>query len=128
MAMIFMGTGSAHLDVVKKDAEGKVISRTEPYWEPDPSGTCVAIGPLHPVTFDPIEAGVEFFGGWDAAHYLIRALELLKPNKQINIPDFPAMIQAAIKDGMDICDYCKDRPGRCPDCIVNKWMGDGGGA
>lgn len=128
MAMIFMGTGSAHLGVVKKDAEGRVISRTEPRWESEPGGGCVAMGLLDPETMKPIEDGVEFFGDWDAAHYLARALELLEPNRQTNIPDLPSIIRAAVKDDMDICDYCKDRPGRCMDCIVNEWKGNGGGA
>ena len=125
MAMIFMGVGNAHLGVVKHDAAGNVSSKTEPHWEPEEAGGCVAMGLLDPETMEPKEDSVEFFGDWDAAHYLARVLELLHPNRQINVPDLPAMVRAACKDGMDICHYCHDC--NCRDCIVNEWKGDAGG-
>ena len=85
----------------------------------------MAMGLLDPETMEPKEDSVEFFGDWDAAHYLARVLELLHPNRQINVPDLPAMVRAACKDGMDICHYCHDC--NCRDCIVNEWKGDAGG-
>lgn len=121
MAMIFMGTGDAHLGVVKKDAMGNVISRTQPHWEAAPGGGCVALGMLDPETMTPEADGVEFFGDWDAARYLTRALALLNPSRRINVPDLAAMIRLAAKQGMDICEYCPDC--NCRDCIVDEWKG-----
>lgn len=119
MAMIFMGLGTAHMGVIKKDAMGEVISETPAHWEPTPAGGCVILGQLDPETMEPQEDSTEFFGDWDAAHYLARALELLHPNRQINTPDLAAMIRTAYKDGMDICEYCQEC--NCQDCIVNEW-------
>lgn len=125
MAVIFMGVGNAHLGVIKKDAAGNVISKTEPHWEPEEAGGCVAMGLLDPETMEPKEDSVEFFGDWDAAGYLARVLELLHPNRQINVPDLATMIRAAGKDGVDVCDYCQGHD--CRDCIVNNWKCNAGG-
>lgn len=124
MAMIFMGVGNAHLGVVKHDAAGNVISKTEPHWEPEEAGGCVAMGLLDPETMRP-DGAAEIFGDWDAARYLARVLELLHPNRQINVPDLAAMIRVACKQGVDICDFCPDC--NCRDCIVNEWKEDAGG-
>jgi hypothetical protein len=62
------------------------------------------------------------FGDWDAANYLAKVVELIRPNRQINIPDLEALIRAAYKDGFDLCQYCPDC--NCRDCIVNEWKGD----
>lgn len=59
---------------------------------------------------------------WDAAAYLCRVVELIHPNRQINIPNLEAMIRAAAKDGVDICTYCPDY--NCRGCIVNEWKED----
>lgn len=64
----------------------------------------------------------EVYGDWDAAAYLRRVVELIHPNRQINIPDLEAMIRAAAKAGEDICTYCPDC--NCRDCIVNEWKED----
>lgn len=64
----------------------------------------------------------EVYGDWDAAAYLRRVVELIHPNRQINIPNLEAMIRAAAKDGVDICTYCPDY--NCRGCIVNEWKED----
>ena len=51
-----------------------------------------------------------------------RHVELIHPNRQINIPNLEAMIRAAAKDGVDICTYCPDY--NCRGCIVNEWKED----
>lgn len=71
---------------------------------------------------EPTHAPAEVYGDWDAAAYLRRVVELIHPNRQINIPDLEAMIRAATKAGEDICTYCPDC--NCRDCIVNEWKED----
>ena len=123
MAVIFMGLGTAHMGVVKKDATGAVISETPAYWEPDTAGGCVILGQLDPETMKPQEDSTEFFGDWDAASYLARVMELIHPNRHINVPDLGAMIGRADKDGFDVCQYCRES-GDCRDCIVTEWKGE----
>jgi hypothetical protein len=67
----------------------------------------------------------EVYGDWEAAQYLSRVVQLIHPNRKINIPDLEAMIRGAKKDGFDICDYCPDL--NCRDCIVKEWKNDTGG-
>ena len=121
MGLIGIGVGTAHMGSMKTGPHGEVLSVTPARWETDPAGGCVAIWPLNPETMKP-DGPAEIFGDWDAAGYLARALELLKPTRQINVPDLEAMIRAAHKDGFDVCNYCPDF--RCNDCIVNRWKGD----
>ena len=47
-------------------------------------------------------------------------------NRQINVPDLAAMVRAADKDGLDLCDYCQEL-GMCQDCIVKEWKENPGG-
>lgn len=121
MGLIGIGVGTAHMGSMKTGPHGEVLSVTPTRWETDPAGGCVAIWPLNPETMEP-DGPAEIFGDWDAAGYLARALELLKPTRQINVPDLEAMIRAAHKDGFDVCNYCPDF--RYNDCIVNRWKGD----
>ena len=87
----------------------------------DPDGGSVAIWPMDPEKMEP-SGPAEVYGDWDAAAYLRRVVELIHPNRQINIPDLEAMIRAAAKDGVDICTYCPDY--NCRGCIVNEWKED----
>ena len=121
MGLIGIGVGTAHMGSITTGPHNEVLSVTPARWEMDPAGGCVAIWPLNPETMEP-DGPAEIFGDWDAAGYLARALELLKPTRQINVPDLEAMIRAAHKDGFDVCNYCPDF--RCNDCIVNRWKGD----
>lgn len=87
----------------------------------DPDGGSVAIWPMDPEKMEP-SGPAEVYGDWDAAAYLCRVVELIHPNRQINIPNLEAMIRAAAKDGVDICTYCPDY--NCRGCIVNEWKED----
>lgn len=90
-------------------------------WDVDPAGGSVAIWPMDPEKMEP-SGPAEVYGDWDAAAYLRRVVELIHPNRQINIPNLEAMIRAAAKDGVDICTYCPDY--NCRGCIVNEWKED----
>ena len=85
------------------------------------AGGSVAIWPMDPEKMEP-SGQAEVYGDWDAAAYLCRVVELIHPNRQINIPNLEAMIRAAAKDGVDICTYCPDY--NCRGCIVNEWKED----
>ena len=121
MSMIFLGTGHCHLGFAERDKDGNIKESTPAHFEFADGGPCVAIG-----TVDPDAQNVQdtftitdIFGDYDAAGYLTGAMEQLKPARPVNIPDFAAIIQAAIKDGVDICDYCQGL--NCRDCAVTEW-------
>ena len=124
MGMIVISVGATQLGSMRTAPNGDVVSVTPAVWKPDSKGGSVAIWPLNPETMEQ-DGPAEVFGDWQAAEYLARVLELLHPNRQINVPDLPAMVRAACKDVMDICHYCHDC--NCRDCIVNEWKGDAGG-
>lgn len=125
MGIISIGVGTCTMGRRQTDRDGKVVSETPAKWEADPAGSCVALWPLNPETLK-VDGAAEIFGDYDAARYLARVVELIHPNRRINVPDLAAMIRAADKDGEDICEYCPD-PYRCPDCIVKEWKEDPGG-
>lgn len=119
MSVIFIATGTATMGMTKTDKDGNVVSRTPAQFTIDDTGGSVAIGELDPETMKPKEPVTGIYGDWDAAGYLAKALELLKPRRLVNIPDFKAIILAAEKDGTDVCDYCQSC--NCSDCIVKEW-------
>lgn len=125
MGLITIGVGVCTLGRRQTDKDGNVVSETPASWEADPDGSCVAIIPLNPETMER-DGQVELFGDYDAASYLARVVELIHPNRQINVPDLAAMIRAAEKDGFGICEYCQ-HPYMCRDCIVKEWKEDPGG-
>ena len=121
MGVIGIGVGDATMGGRTIGADGKVISETPARWTENPAGGCVAIWPMNPETMKP-DGAAEIFGDWQASEYLARVLDLIHPNRQINVPNLEAMIRQATKDGFNICDYCPDF--NCRDCIVNEWKGD----
>lgn len=121
MGVIGIGVGDATLGHREIGTDGQVIRETPAKWEVNPAGGCVAIWPMNPETMEQ-DGAAEIFGDWDAAHYLARVVELIHPNRQINVPDLEAMIRVAAKNGFDICDYCPDC--NCRGCIVDEWKGD----
>ena len=125
MGVIAIGVGTCTLGRRQVDRGGNVVSETKAKWEADPAGQCVAIVPLNPDTMEP-DGPAEIFGDWQAAQYLDRVVELIHPNRQINVPDLAAMVRAADKDGLDICEYCQEL-GMCQECIVKEWKEDPGG-
>ena len=121
MGMIFLGTGHCHMGRTDRDKDGNITKETPAHFEFADGGPCVAIGTVDPEAQDvhDIFTITDIFGDWDAAGYLTRAMEQLKPARPVNIPDFAAIIQAAIKDGVNICDYCQGI--NCRDCAVTEW-------
>lgn len=68
------------------------------------------------------EAPTRIYGDWQASEYLGDVLAELKPRRKVNLPDFPAIVRAAMADGMDICVYCQSFG--CNECIVNEWKNE----
>lgn len=122
MSMIFLAKGVCKLGVTKRDKDGNVASSTQAQFTFDDTGSSIAVGKMDPETKEINGETVSIFGDWDAAGYLKTALALLNPRRQVNIPDFKAIIRAAYEeDGSDlVCDYC--RSCKCRDCIVREWM------
>lgn len=124
MGIISIGVGTCTLGRRQVDRDGNVASETPARWEADPAGGSVAIVSLNPETMEQ-DGPVEVFGDWQAGQYLARVVELIHPNRQINVPDLEAMIRRAAMDGLDLCDYCEDCY-MCRDCIVKEWKEDPG--
>ena len=125
MGIISIGVGTCTLGRRQLDKDGNVVKETPASWEADPEGGSVAIVPLNPETMEQ-DGPEEIFGDWQAGDYLARVVELIHPNRQINVPDLEAMIRRAAMDGLDLCDYCEDCY-MCRDCIVKEWKEDPGG-
>lgn len=125
MGIISIGVGTCTLGRRQLDKDGNVVKETPASWEADPEGGSVAIVPLNPETMEQ-DGPVEIFGDWQAGDYLARVVELIHPNRQINVPDLEAMIRRAAMDGLDLCEYCEDCY-MCRDCIVKEWKEDPGG-
>ena len=125
MGIISIGVGTCTLGRRQVDRDGNVVSETPARWEADPAGGSVAIVSLNPETMEQ-DGQVEVFGDWQAGQYLAKVVELIHPNRQINVPDLEAMIRRANMDGLDLCEYCPD-PYMCQDCIVKGWKEDPGG-
>ena len=121
MGVIGIGVGDATLGGRTIGADGQVIRETPARWTENPAGGCVCIWPMNAETMKP-DGAAEIFGDWQAAEYLARVVQLIHPNRKINVPDLEAMIRRATKDGFNICDYCPDC--NCRDCIANEWKGD----
>lgn len=122
MGVIGIGLGTATMGRRQIDANGKVINETPARWELDPAGGCVAIWPMNLETGQP-DGAAEIFGDYDAAGYLARVLEHIRPNRPVNLPDLPAIVKAATEDDVDLCEYCPRRGFNCSDCIMNTWKG-----
>lgn len=118
MSFIFLATGHCHLGRTQRDKHGNITKEIPARFEYAPDGPCVAVGTLDPAT-NMVDTLTDVFGDYDAAGYLTRAMEHLKPTRPVNIPDFAAIIQAAIKDGVNFCDYCQGL--NCHDCAVEEW-------
>lgn len=125
MGIISIGVGNCTLGRRQTDRDGNVVSETPAKFEVDPAGSSVAIVPLNPETMEQ-DGTMEIFGDWQAGDYLARVVELIHPNRQINVPDLEAMIRRAAMDGLDLCEYCEDCY-MCRDCIVKEWKEDPGG-
>lgn len=121
MSMIFLCTGDYHLGRIEKDIDGNVIKETSPHFEENDKGGCVIVGRLNPETKEQIDSA-DIFGNYKASAYLKKTLELLQPNRSVDIPNFKEIFLSAFNDGFDICDYCKDF--QCANCIIEEWKED----
>ena len=121
MSVVFLAKGKCTLGENRMDKDGNVIESTPARFTIDTAGGSVAVGLLDPDTMHPIEPVTGIFGDWDAAGYMTEVLQLLRPTRQVNIPDLKAIVQAAYQeDGNDLlCDYCKSM--NCHNCIVREW-------
>lgn len=119
MSIIYLAKGTATIGISKRDADGNIVESKPAQFTFDGDGGCVAIGELDPETFQPKGPINALFADWDAAGYLAQALEMLKPTRAVNIPDFAAIVKAAAKDHVDICDYCQGF--NCRECAVAEW-------
>lgn len=117
MSIICIAKGTATIGRTTWGADGKIISQTPARWEHDPDGGCVALWTMNPETEEQ-EAPARIYGDWQASEYLGDVLAELKPRRKVNLPDFQAIVRAAMADGMDICVYCQSFG--CNECIVNE--------
>lgn len=121
--MVFLVKGTYMLGRRTVDKDGNIVKETKPMFTSDPDGGSVAVGILDDETLQPV-GPAELFGDFQPWNYLSYALELLKPTRRGNIPDFESIFKKAYEDyGNTDCParhYC-DRP-RCDGCIVHQWM------
>lgn len=120
MSIVFIAKGTITMGMTKTDKEGNVASHTPAQFSFNDNGGSVAVGVLDPETFRPKEPISALYGVWDAAGYLSEALQLLKPTRPDNIPDFKEIMQNAMKDNIDFCEYCQSGY-NCGDCIIREW-------
>lgn len=122
MSAIFMATATVRMGQTTRDKDGNVIKHTPPACEFDPKGGSVVVGKLK-ITDDGMEPDgpADAFGDWDAAGYLARVLEILKPARKLNIPNLRKIVRDAAADGDAdfICEHCGDA--NCRDCIITQW-------
>lgn len=123
MSIVFLAKGHAHLGMNKMDNNGNIVESVPARFEFAPDGPCVAVGELDPETMEA-KGDADIYGDWDAAGYLAKAMELLKPSRKLNIPDFKAIVKSLWEeDHIDLCDHCRDFHD-CSACIVNTWKAE----
>ena len=120
--MIFLAKGTYRLGRSRVDRDGNVIEQIAGKFEWDPNGGSVAVGVLDDESMEQIGTA-ELFGDFDPAGYLARALELLAPTRQGNIPCFEGIVKRMHIEyggGCPLLDYCQGEI--CRDCVVQRWM------
>lgn len=118
MSMIFLATGNCYLGRTDRDKDGKIIKEIPPHFEHDYNGSCVILGKLNPDTMERI-GEADIFGDFNASGYLNKALKLLNPQRNIDIPNLKEIVQSLNKDGVEICNYCNSF--NCSNCIISEW-------
>lgn len=118
MSMIFLATGNCYLGRKDIDKDGKIIKEIPPHFENDDNGSCVVIGKLNPDTMEQI-GDADIFGDFNASGYLNKTLKLLNPQRDIDIPNFKAIVRSMLHDNIDVCDNCFEM--NCKNCIVSEW-------
>lgn len=125
MNAIFLAKGTAMMGMTTRDAQGNVTHRP-PQFKTGEHGGCIAIGELDMETGKIMEPIESIYGDYDAAGYLSKVLEMLKPDRPINIPDIKGIVLALERDNVDFCDYCEDAGYKCRDCILSQWRDEDG--
>ena len=123
--MVFLAKGKYTLGEKRVDKDGNVVKETKPMFTTDPDGGSVAVGILDDETLQPIEP-VELFGDFQPWKYLSYALELLKPKRRGDIPDFKNITLKLSEQDHNDCPYrdvCSSMI-RCQDCIVFEWLSE----
>lgn len=95
MSIICIAKGTATMGHTTIGHGGEVTSQTPARWEHDPDGGCVALWTMNPETKEQ-EAPARIYGDWQASEYLGDVLAELKPRRKVNLPDFPAIVRAAM--------------------------------
>lgn len=124
MGILFIGTGNTTLGHTTRDKDGNIVEQIPAKWEADPEGGSVALAAIDPETMQPVE-GVSVYGNWDAASYLQHVLEILAPNREINIPDMKKLLRNVWKESHEpsgLCAFCEGKPSVCRDCILKEWQ------
>lgn len=116
--MIFLATGNCYLGQTKRDKNNNIIEQIPPHFEHEEDGSCVIVGKLNSETMEQT-GDADVFADYQASAYLKETLKLLNPSRKLDIPNFKVMIMAALRDDIDICDYCEDF--QCRDCIIKEW-------
>jgi ferredoxin len=119
MNVFFVGRGTCTMGTARRAEDGTIVESTPAQFTFDETGGSVAIGELDPETMEPRGEINHLYGDWDAVGYLGTVIELLKPTRPINIPNFKTITQAAMKNGVDLCVYCPSLA--CGDCILREW-------
>ena len=119
--MLFIAKGNVALAQKQTNEAGEITKETPATFSTDENGCCVAVGEFDEDAPELKLSIHSIHGDWDAAGYLGAILEALKPRRQINIPDFKAIFEAARNNGFDLCDYCPNEIYYCRDCIVKRW-------
>lgn len=125
MSALFMATATVRLGQTTRDKDGNVIKHTPPACEFDPKGGSVVVGKLK-ITDDGMEPDgpADVFGDWDAAGYLRQALEIIKPSRRHNIPNFEGIVKDMVAKSYDkdcpFLEHCGSV--FCRDCVVTQWI------
>ena len=120
MTAVFLVRGNAYMGANKIDADENVTESTPARFETQEDGSCVAVGKFDPDT-GTIQGIDGVYGDFHASGYLKKTLEMLHPDRQLDVPDFKSIFKTALREGdLDyICEYCPRCD--CRDCIVNIW-------
>ena len=117
MSMVMLVTGKATMGRIQRDKDGNVVQKIPAKFEEQDGGPCVAVIEEDSETGEKNASRI--FGDWDAAGYLKMALEMLKPERAVNLPDFREITMEAMRDRVDLCDYCGKQD--CRACVVKEW-------
>lgn len=125
--MIFIEKGDFYLGHRIIDDNGNLI-QYRPKFKPNNNGDCVVVGMLDPKTREQVGES-DVFTDFNAKGYLTKILELLSPEKNINIPkfkdipDFKKIFASAYSnDKVNMCKYCDEL--HCDNCIVTDWKNE----